>query len=451
MIVLLLGAGTSARPWNWCTKLEMDLRVCFECDISDLVLSLVFFSLAFLSSLTSAPGSAPMTSTVPYVANNLNGGCNVFEKPGFLSHEPYPVWKAFDASCTSPTLLPDLLAVSAGSQVGPAAHLRSPVVSPQAQIELQRTLRNRTVLIVGDAVDRMMVADLCNMLGQRSVSVDASHLWGSALKSVPGGFGHDASNALLADYCYVPSYDALFTSFYHYGADTSDIWRSQSQYFPPGPFEARTASLLKPYLEAMSSPKFVPNLPPARRSTPDLVVFSSSLWDLAMWAMKDASKGVQPTSDLSATVLAWWRGRMVDMIENLRTYVGSAPIVWRSAHYAQPRAEDSVEWLLDMSMQVRSTTPTGRLGHSFASMNRIAQLNRARQATLHVSGRDLVRGDVSKVSWTPGRQPALRDMPWGEVTLGEARSGATLLSPGTVPHSFMYWSMVLAELRNAVL
>lgn len=84
-------------------------------------------------------------------------------------------------------------------------------------------------------------------------------------------------------------------------------------------------------------------------------------------------------------------------------------------------------------------------------MNRIAQLNRARQATLHVSGRDLVRGDVSKVSWTPGRQPALRDMPWGEVTLGEARSGATLLSPGTVPHSFMYWSMVLAELRNAVL
>ncbi|WFD29442.1 sla2 Src-like adaptor 2 [Malassezia sp. CBS 17886] len=416
------------------------------------VLSAMFFVIALMSSLGAVPSSrapGPATSTAP------GARCNPFLQHGVLMDVPYPVWKPFDPACPTSPLLPDMLGTLASASAGLTAQLRSGSVSYQAREELQSVLRNRTVLLVGDAVDRGMVQSLCAMIGQASVSVDQSHPWGASLRSVPshhGGGTKDPVDTLLADYCYEPQYDILFSSFYHYGADVDDRWRNQMMFYPPSRFEHRVSDLLQPYLRAISTQLVTPTLPPARRSPqPDLVVFSSSYWDLASWGMEDANAGVSLSTGLSEARLSWWRSRMVDMVDALRTYVGTGTrIVWRSAHMPAVDVKASVEWLLTTVRATPQDATTPESGHAFVTPNRVAQLNEARAATAQLQGTDRVHGAQTPAVWSAGNQPPLASMPFGELLVGHLENQESLVKLGVTPYAYVYWSMVLEELREAV-
>lgn len=413
------------------------------------VLSSVFFAISFLCTLTGVPGGN--TASLP-TYNNAKvrlGSCNPFLQPGYISHSPFPLWKTFDPSCPPSTVLPDMLATLPKAKQDAATPLRSLSVSSQRQVQLMQGLRNKTVVLVGDAVDRTMIMDLCEMVGEQPVAVDSSHPWGAALKQLTFP-GKNMADALLADYCYVPQYSTIFTSFYHYGADTNELWRYQQGYYPPGNFEKRVSDLLKPYLESMASRSAstnFPNLPRALSSRPDLVVFSSSLWDLAAWALQDKRDlRTNANDDLSDKRINWWRTRMVDMIEELRKQLGpSTPIAWRSTHVPMTKVNDTVEWFFT-SMHARSTPAPIENGQQFAYPNRIAQLNNARNDMLQLSSATNVRGQTSKIVWSMNRQPALRNIPFGELTLGQSMNQDTLVNPGFETYAYMFWSMVLHEL-----
>lgn len=410
--------------------------------------------MSLLSSLAPA-GSEPPERAFKADTTRRAGRCNAYELPGFVSHIPYPVWKAFDPTCESPELLPNLLGVAPGALVGTAADMRKASVSAAERSELQSVLQNRTVLLVGDAVDRTMIQSLCSLLGHDSVSVDANHIWGDALKHVPSAHtssaDHKSSDALLADYCYEPVHDTLFTSFYHYGADTDDLWRKQEAYSPPSLFEHRMTDLLGPYLKALSTPHTTAasrSLPPTRHGMPDLVLFSSNFWDLAVWAQEDASNGVAVDSDLSSTRVLWWRSRMVDMIDALRAQVGPhARIAWRSAHLPPASASGTVEWFIQ-TLRLRPSGMSSQ-GHRLLSPNRIVQLNNARDSMLPPRGQDSIPGQRSHVLWTKNQQPVLGNVPFGGVTLGEIAHQDSPTNPGINPNAYLFWSMVLDELREA--
>lgn len=414
------------------------------------VISTAFFAIVVLCSLvglpggsvTDARGSAPYAPALASMGSRAN--CNPYALPGFVSHEPYPAWQTYDPECSAPTLLPDLLSLTPGAKMGTAASLRSQSVSKEAQDAVVRAVKNRTVVLVGDAVDRTLIQDLCGMFHESPVTVDAQHPWGSSLKFAAVKAGKPASSdALLADYCYLPEFSTLFTSFYHYGADTDELWRNQLQYSPPGRFEDRLTELLQPYLKAMAT-QSVQGVR-ARSSRPDLVVFSSSLWDLAAWAMDDDREHLDATGDLSQERLKWWRTRQVDMLEELRKQLGpNVPIAWRSAHIPTTTSSDTVEQLF--ATMHSSTASTTTAGHVFALPNRLVQLNQARRSMLPVTTPSGVRGQLSKTLWTDTRQPGLHDLPWGEVTLGQTQQQSTLLHPGLESHTYLFWSMVLAAL-----
>ena len=190
-------------------------------------------------------------------------------------------------------------------------------------------------------------------------------------------------------------------------------------------------------------------MPLARSSKPDLVVFSSSLWDLAAWAMEDVSTyQTITTGDLSDNRLQWWRSRSVDMIEELRQQLGpSVPLAWRSTHVPMTKVNDTVQWFFS-SMHAKSSRAPDENGIQFAHPNRITQLNHARRATLTMSNQASVRGWLSKNVWSASSMPLLRDIPFGEVTMGQSTTQDTLLNPGIETYAYMFWSMVLQELLN---
>ena len=154
------------------------------------------------------------------------------------------------------------------------------------------------------------------------------------------------------------------------------------------------------------------------------------------------------TSDLSSDRLKAWRARTVDMIESLREVVGqSTRIAWRSIPYATPAHGSITTLLASLRSSYKPVDETGK--QPFAYGNRIAQLNNARSATLYL--RDSVRSASNKKLWTPASHPTVGDIPLAEVTLGEEdKQNPSSLAPSITPHAFLFWDMVLAELRTAV-
>ena len=293
-----------------------------------------------------------------------------------------------------------------------------------------------------------MIHDLCAMFNEQPIPVDVSHPWGSSLKMPAIKQGKSAQGALLADYCVLPEFSTIFTSFYHYGADTDELWRTQPEYYPPGLFEDRVTTLLKPYLDAMALRSV--NGVKAKSNRPDLIVFSSNLWDLAAWAMEDERAHLDATGDLSDIRLNWWRSRMVDMIEAVRLQINpSVPLAWRSAHVPMTKVNDTVEWFFSSMHSTTMPAPI-EAGHQFATPNRVMQLNNARRSMLQLTGRDGLRGLRSKTMWSASKQPRLRDIPFGEVTLGQSMNQENLLNPGLESHSYLFWSIVLAELYDSL-
>ncbi|WFD42289.1 hypothetical protein MPSI1_000931 [Malassezia psittaci] len=373
-------------------------------------------------------------------------GCNPFAKPGYLEHDPYPIWRPFDETCEPPRLFAHLLSSLPTASAGPVANFRSTGVATQARQELERVIQNRTVLLVGDTIDRSMVQNLCTMLGLSSVSVTADHAFGDSLKNVESTT--TPGDTLLADYCYVEQYDTLFTSFYHYGIETSEVWNKQPTYYPPQRFEARVEELLGPYLQALSDPRTSTSLPPRRKGI-DLAVFSSGLWDLATWAMEDVQMGVASSQDLTSQRMKNWRSRTVDMLSSLRSKVGKARIAWRSIPYPAAGAHGSVRSLL--SSIKASFKPTDESNERpFVYANRVSQLNSARAASLSLQGADNVRGTLGQV-WTPSSHPTIGDIPLAEMTFGQETSGPHSVFGTTLnPDAMLFWDAVLLELKIAV-
>ncbi|WFD36370.1 hypothetical protein MCUN1_003249 [Malassezia cuniculi] len=378
------------------------------------------------------------------------GHCNPYAEPGFVANAQYPAWKTFDPMCEAPAILRELLGAVPSAATGPAAAFRAAFISSAERAELERVMANRTVLLVGDAVDRSMVQSLCVMLGQQSVSVNAQHPWGYALNQVPAsefdnGVRQEPGDAILADYCYEPTFDLFVTSFYHYGIDTDSVWRKQASFYPPAQFESRVRSLLVPYIAALKT-QSSPALPLARKGI-DVAVFSSSFWDLALWAEDDARSGVSVKAGLDDQRIDTWRSRIVDMITALHSQVGDARIAWRSAHIPAANVPGTTRWFMD---SMRSKFDSGNVaeGNPILSPVRVAQLNAARRSMLPLAAKDVVRGKTSGIQWSATAQPVIGDIPFGEVTLGQDAGQTDVARPGVVPHAYLYWDMVFAQLRE---
>lgn len=250
---------------------------------------------------------------------------------------------------------------------------------------------------------------------------------------------------------------------YHYGIDETDAWsKIGALYHAPGKFEDRVAKLYTPFFEAMSDKVHASSSLPLQRvrPQPDLIVFSSSFWDLARWAQQDIDSGKSAVSDLDETRLLEWRGRNVDMLNTLSQSSvggkGSVPILWRSIHYPAENTAATVEWFTGQE-QAAAAPAVGGVGtgsgagagdvihknHPLFHINRIHQLNHAQLSALMPSGDDKVKGKLQRSATIP---ESVALAPWGQIMLGQDDKQMDPLNPSANPGASLWAEMVLWNL-----
>ncbi|CAD6934053.1 unnamed protein product [Tilletia controversa] len=413
----------------------------------------------------SLAGLASIHKTLPKPA------CNPFALPGFVasSSGSLATWQLFSTSCQPSRFLPSIRAA-----LGRPSSTSEGSVPVLSESQLSGVVANRSVLILGDAVDVGLVSHFCRLVQDSAlVKVDKKHPWGDALTKVPQNHvwpntapikvtgpshQHEDPDAVLAQYCYVPHFDLLVTVVPTYGADYHDAFHEMKSYHSPGKYEHRLSDLVVPYLTEASKPSTswsTHDLPKPRQSfTPDLTIVSSTFYDLALFALEDISNKGSLINDLTENRITEWRGRHVEMLAETNRKLkihsgkkGGRGLAWRNLHIPNQGVEGgaaaTVDWFLGSAENKN---------HPLFHVNRIAQLNAAWKSVVSPpegvrDANEVIKGSSQDRS---AKLPHVRGMNIADVLLGQDHNQQDRLVPGLSPGGALFAEMLLFELWSAV-
>lgn len=225
---------------------------------------IILFSIFAPSTATSA--STAILSRIPFTSST---SCEPYSSFGTLNADTSDAdankWTPFDRSCSPPGFLKQLRAESTTTDFS--------------------WLYNKTALVIGDSISREHVENFCNLMGEESEVVRSHHKYSPASTPVRGASkpGHALDkparltsrgnrvvrDASLPRICYIPKYDFLLASVFHFGLDQEDYWRESRmpQYQSPGMFEHRLSDIIEPLIANFRRD--------GRRSAPDFIEISS--------------------------------------------------------------------------------------------------------------------------------------------------------------------------------
>lgn len=145
-----------------------------------------------------------------YSRPDSNSFCDPYSLPGFVfsrdgtadgTISPLSVWRTYDSSCESTNYLPSLLSTLPKSPY----HAVTSRGNFGSATQATRIAQNKTILLVGDQVDKSLVENFCSLTGGKIESVDGSHPWAKA--ALAGADPHTSTTYQLAHYCYVPTHE----------------------------------------------------------------------------------------------------------------------------------------------------------------------------------------------------------------------------------------------------
>jgi len=309
--------------------------------------------------------------------------CRAFRMPGYLHYDANHTlnnnWVPFDARCPPVSFLKPLV---------------KDLQNPSSTNHALPWLVNRTLVLIGDSIERFHARDFCDIL---SASTDPPHHPISengfspsrstnstpsrsffvssdypALKPPPYLFDPSNPAAVPPDWpphlvqsyrdhhrewairdnirtspwiCEVPKYGfRIITLFgfglepYHSGAYYSD----QDWFITPASLEAKVEHTLMPLLARLATAWGA-----AYVKEPDLIEVSSGLWDVRQWSEEDGrgagvvlDDGVELVyGPLSRARLEWWRVRAERLLRLIHNrFPSNAPILWRALHHPKRHA-----------------------------------------------------------------------------------------------------------------
>ncbi|GAA6041122.1 hypothetical protein JCM8097_004126 [Rhodosporidiobolus ruineniae] len=360
-------------------------------------------------------------------------------------------WIPFDPTCQPPNFLSKLRELN-------MHHHQPGGYSPsKASTADFAWLHNKTALLIGDSISREHVENFCQLLGEESEVVRPSHRWAAAnapqraatkaqhLLERPKrlhqrGFRvvRDASRPRV---CYIPKFDFLLVSVFHFGLDQEDYWRDSRmpQYSAPGLFEHRLTDQIQPLLANIRAD--------GRPSAPDYVEISSGTWDLARWAEHDIAQQKDTTEPLSQDRVTWYRFRVGQMMDKIRTAFPTAKAkVFRTLHYPTDQVAE-YDYFMD-KINPRSSNDTGLSSEPIMfSHNRISQLDAAaRSLVLPPSTPETAGEQVPDVP-----HPEFRLNEWGNLLKGHEAHQKDRLHGDPLPGGYVFGDLMLYELWRGVL
>ncbi|KAI7936609.1 hypothetical protein MJO28_015508 [Puccinia striiformis f. sp. tritici] len=398
--------------------------------------------------------------------------CEPFNQAGYLNYDQDHIldnnWVPFNRKCPTISLLKPL--------VNDLSKLHS---QPNPLSFALPWLVNRTVVLIGDSIERFHARDFCDILSatteppyheisengfspsksnqstpSRSFYVNSKD--SPELKPPQYLFNPDDRDAVPSDWpsdqrqkyrdhhlewadrdnirtspwiCEVPSYGFRIVTLFTFGIEpykSGSYYSDQDWFISPSSFIDKLHHTLLPLLENLSRERNEPRI-----RHPDLIEVSSGLWDLRQWSEEDSRLNNITLDDstelvyrsLSFTRLEWWAERVTTLLKAIDTAFPSnkdnatAPILWRSLHHTRR--------------------------HSVAPYSRVEQLDQYARLLIHTLKNN-------ETIANPSLANRLKFDNWGRKMLGFENHFRDPVHPKAVPGSVLWSDMMLWELRKAV-
>lgn len=315
-------------------------------------------------------------------------------------------------------------------------------------------LRDRTIVLMGDSVDRDHNDHVCGFIGGNLTFVNHDH---PASPPPPPGIAPGGGNAQSRPYtCHLASHNLRIVSIFHYGfrqAHQEGEWLLGSDHFyEPSVPEDRFDLIARPLLRALSG-----------QAVPDLFSFTTGFWDIMRQVFDDdrtyaqlVERGTATEADmsrldawseLSEDRLDWYAAHFERFVKKVvETWPGDKPrFLWRGLHRPKPfrnapvhrvQAVDQlgrsiVERLIRDDKQARSKLAamddeeagaSGALGQWFSKRRLGGEEEQDDELTRARKNRQLERARLEHqvLGQTPlGERMVVN--PWGQLIAGQER------------------------------
>lgn len=180
-------------------------------------------------------------------------------------------------------------------------------------------LRDTTILIIGDSVDRNLVIQTSELLGVRDriratqyTNIHDENTYDWDIRGLPHILHIDE-----------PNVNFTLASCFIYGLDDHNEFEHQSDWHAPGKAEDRIEHLCSNITSQLAHP-------------PSMIQLHSGLWDCTYFGRIDRrhpDPAVQRAeTPLTVEQMQWWQTRMVSVIRKIRQTWPGVPIVYRKLH-----------------------------------------------------------------------------------------------------------------------
>ncbi|BGP19478.1 hypothetical protein JCM10213v2_007573 [Rhodosporidiobolus nylandii] len=187
-------------------------------------------------------------------------------------------------------------------------------------------LANRTILVLGDSVDRNGLHHMAEMLGLPRYCVPYDDF--SKKGVVPQGWDERGIPWVVE----IPWLNTFFTNGFMYGLDDEDNFRQQPDWHPPGKAEDRIDQLFKVHTSQLPFPD------------PSFISVHSGLWDLAFFGRQDRVAHLSTEIPLTHARVEWWQRRLKSLLSHVNETWPGAPIWVRKLHRVGPVGGASYDW-----------------------------------------------------------------------------------------------------------
>lgn len=381
--------------------------------------------------------------------------CNPFEQHGYLHYNQTDygdnTWRPYQKDCPPSNLFSKL---KEDLLVNPTLEKDGPF----------KWLQNRTVVLIGDSIERWHLFDFCTMLSEAPGSTEKSQIFlddppaetyyidaDSPLSPKPFHFdpndplkppsnwptdeedlfksqapiweaGKINANTTRPRVCRIEKYGFTAVNLFTWGLEPKHggrLYANASGYYPPAEYTSRVTNVMKPLLTNLAEHYKNPNI-----EKPDLVEMASGFWDLRQWGEEDfAEIEEEPSSyspiaftDLDEGRLNWWTKRMKRAVKFVsETFPeNQTPILWRSLHHTQR--------------------------HYWVAWSRVFQLDQlARYNIEQLKTQDSILNDRLRIDES------------GALMLGQEHHYRDVLHVAALPGAVLWADVILWELKRAVL
>ncbi|EGG08822.1 uncharacterized protein MELLADRAFT_84382 [Melampsora larici-populina 98AG31] len=384
--------------------------------------------------------------------------CNPFQQLGYLHYNQTDygdnTWRPYQKECRPSNLFSKLK--------------QDLLVNSRAENDERfKWLQNRTLVLIGDSIERWHLFDFCTMLNEAPGSTEESPIFlndppaetyyinaDSPLSPKPFHFdpidptkppsnwpvgeedlfkfqspiwesGKNNPNTTRPRVCRIEKYGFTAVNLFTWGLEPKNggrIYANISGYYPPAEYTSRVTNIMKPLLTNLAEHYKNPNI-----EKPDLIEMASGFWDLRQWGEEDFEESEEePNSyspiaftDLDQGRLNWWSTRMKRAVRFVSQNFpeNQTPILWRSLHHTQR--------------------------HYWVAFNRVFQLDQlARYNIQQLKSQDSVLKDRLRVDESGYV---------GALMLGQEHHFRDVLHLAALPGAVLWADIILWELKRAVL